>query len=118
MATQTHITITDDIDGSPAVETISFGLDGATYEIDLNEKNAKKLRDALANYTAHARVPGGRSGRTRARSTRATRVTAGSAGASREQLGAIREWARKNGYEVADRGRVRADIIQAFEDAH
>ena len=118
MATQTHVTITDDIDGSAAVETITFGLDGASYEIDLNEKNAKKLRDALANYMAHARVLGGRAGRARASGVRATKVAARSTGASREQLAAIRDWARSNGYEVADRGRVRAEVIQAFEDAH
>ncbi len=66
MATQTHVTLVDDIDGSVAVETIAFGLDGASYEIDLNDKNAKKLRDALANYVANGRQVGARPGRAKA----------------------------------------------------
>lgn len=91
MATQTHVTIVDDIDGSVAVETVAFGLDGATYEIDLNEKNAKKLRDLLANYTANARQVGGRSTRSKTRSAKSTRASG--TGNNKEQLAAIREWA-------------------------
>jgi hypothetical protein len=115
MATQTHVTLIDDIDGSSAVETVAFGLDGADYEIDLNEKNAKKLRDVLANYTANARQVGGR--RNRSRSARVTGKAARS-GSSKEQLSAIRDWARSQGYEVSDRGRLSAAVVQAFEDAH
>ncbi len=114
MATMTTVTMVDDIDGSAATETVSFGLDGASYEIDLNDKNAKKLRDAVANYVANARrVDSGRrrsrSGRGRSRSRTAP---------DREQTAAIREWARNEGYEVSDRGRLSAAIVEAFEEAH
>jgi hypothetical protein len=114
MATQTHVTLIDDIDGSNAAETVAFGLDGADYEIDLNEKNAKKLRDVLAVYTANARQVGGR--RNRSRPGRA--VKPARSGSSKEQLAAIRDWARGQGYEVSDRGRLSAAVVQAFEDAH
>ena len=64
MAQRVNIVLVDDIDGSDATETVAFGLDGTSYEIDLNEKHAAKLRDALASYVGHARKVGGR--RTRA----------------------------------------------------
>ena len=59
MAQKVHIVLEDDLDGSPATETVSFGLDGKTYEIDLNDKNAGKLRDALAQYVGAGRSVGG-----------------------------------------------------------
>ena len=59
MAQRVNIVLVDDIDGSDATETIAFGLDGSSYEIDLNDKNAAKLRDALAGYVGHARKVGG-----------------------------------------------------------
>ena len=63
MATMTTVTLVDDLDGSEASESVSFALDGASYEIDLSEDNAEKLRDALAGYVASARrVDGGRRG--------------------------------------------------------
>lgn len=116
MATQTTITLIDDIDGSEAVETVEFALDGASYEIDLNEKHAKKLRDVLANYVAHARHVDGR----RTSGGRRSRASSGRANArnSREQLQAVRDWARKQGYEVSDRGRIAAAIQEAFDAAH
>ncbi len=111
MAKQTITQLIDDIDGSTAEETITFGIDGANYEIDLNAKNAGKLRDALATYIGHA---------TPIRRTRTTasssRSTAGSspARADREQTQAIREWGRANGYEVSDRGRIPAALLDAY----
>jgi hypothetical protein len=117
MATMTTVTMVDDIDGSAATETIEFGLDGASYEIDLNDKNAKKLRDAVANYIAHARrTDGGRRGSGRGRSSRGR--SRSRTAPDREQTAAIREWARGQGYEVSDRGRLSAAIVQAFEEAH
>jgi hypothetical protein len=116
VATQTTVTLVDDIDGSDAAETVEFALDGASYEIDLTEKNAKKLRDALANYVAHARHVGAGSSARRSSGRRGAR--AAQVRNSREQLQAIREWARKQGYEVSDRGRIAAGIVEAFEDAH
>ena len=106
MAQKVNIVLVDDIDGSDATETVSFGLDGATYEIDLNDKNAAALRDALAGFLGHAR----KVTTSRGRKTRTT-----STGPSAREL---RDWARSNRHEVSDRGRVPAEVRAAFEAAH
>jgi hypothetical protein len=103
------VSMVDDIDGSEGAETVSFALEGVAYEIDLAEGNAQKLRDALATYIAHGRRVGGRR-------TRAGRRSAASV--DREQVARIREWARRNGHEVSDRGRLSAAVIAAYEAAH
>jgi Lsr2 len=105
VARRTHIVLVDDIDGGTAEETVTFGLDGANYEIDLSAGNAAQLRDALAPYVSAARRSGGRGGRKSARG----RGTGGPNAAE------IREWARAQGHEVSDRGRVPADIRQMYE---
>jgi hypothetical protein len=107
MAQKVHITLEDDLDGGEATETVTFGLDGRSYEIDLNDKNAAKLRDALARYVAAARRAGGRSS---ASTKRHTQV-----GPSARE---IRDWARSNGQKVPDRGRIPADVREAFEASH
>jgi hypothetical protein len=104
VAQQVNIVLVDDLDGSEAHETVTFGLDGSAYEIDLSDRNAKKLRDALSLYTASAR----RSGRRQARST---------SGRSSVDTAAIRAWAKSKGYEVSDRGRISADILEAYKKA-
>jgi hypothetical protein len=106
MAQKVHITLEDDLDGGDATETVSFGLDGRTYEIDLNDKNAAALRDALARYIGAARRSGGRSGGGAKRNTQM--------GPSARE---IRDWARSNGHKVPDRGRIPADVREAFEAA-
>lgn len=107
MAQRMQVILEDDIDGGPAQETITFGLDGATYEIDLNEGNAAALRDALAAYVGAARRSGGR------RSTgRRKAISSGSSATSE-----IREWAKANGYDVSERGRVSAAVKEAYEKA-
>lgn len=116
MATVTTTTLVDDIDGSAAAESVAFALDGTSYEIDLNDKNAKKLRDAFASYVANARRVGGGSGR--ARAGRPARASRGRTSPDREQAAAVRDWARSQGYEVSDRGRLSAGILEAFEAAH
>lgn len=108
MAQKVNITLVDDIDGSDATETVTFGLDGATYEIDLNDKNASALRDALATYVGHGRKV---SATRRARSS--ARPTAGGAPASE-----VREWARANGFTVPDRGRIPSEVRSAYDAAH
>src|SRR3954447_24448692 len=100
MAQKVNIILVDDIDGSEATETVSFGLDGTTYEIDLNDQNAATLRDALAGYIGHGRKVGAASRRGRRSPAAAT-----SGPSARE----IRDWARSNGYDVPDRGRVSAE---------
>ena len=109
MAQKVTITLVDDLDGSEGAETVSFGLDGTNYEIDLSEKNASALREALAGYVGHAR----KAGRASTRGGRA-KSTATSGPTARE----LRDWARSNGYEVSDRGRVPEEVRQAFEAAN
>lgn len=111
MAQKVNIVLVDDIDGSEATETVSFGLDGTSYEIDLNDKNASALRDALAGYVGHARKVGAASRRGR-RSSSAS--SAGSGPSPKE----IRDWARSQGMDVPERGRVSADVRAAYEAAH
>jgi len=109
MAQRVNIVLVDDLDGGDAAETVTFGLDGATYEIDLSSKNAAKLRDVVAPYVGHARKVGGR------RSGGGRRAAAAGAGASARE---VREWARANGWDLADRGRVSGEVRQAYEAAH
>jgi hypothetical protein len=106
MAQKVHIVLVDDLDGSDATETVSFGLDGTSYEIDLNDKNATALRDALSGYVGHARKVGSSSRRRKA-------AAPSGPGASE-----IRDWARSNGMKVSDRGRVSAEVRQAYDAAH
>ncbi|MDQ3308283.1 MAG: Lsr2 family protein, partial [Actinomycetota bacterium] len=87
-----------------------FGLDGATYEIDLSNKNVAKLRDSLAPYVGVARRAQNRQTRRQGRS--------GRPGAGGTKASDIREWARANGYQVSERGRVSAEVRSAYEAAH
>jgi nucleoid-associated protein Lsr2 len=111
MAQRHIVTLVDDLDGGAAEETVEFGLDGSRYEIDLSKKNAAALRDALANYVAHARR--GRGGRVSATGRR-TRAARG----DREQTQAIRAWARKNGHKVGEKGRIPAAVLEAYHAQH
>ncbi|GAA2788781.1 histone-like nucleoid-structuring protein Lsr2 [Crossiella cryophila] len=117
MAERVVRTLVDDLDGSEAEETVEFAVDGVSYEIDLSGDNATKLRDALASYVAGARRTGGRR-RTTSAPGRSGAVAGRAAGrvasADREQNQAIREWARKRGMKVSDRGRIPADVLQQF----
>jgi hypothetical protein len=106
MAQRVQVILEDDFDGGQADESISFGLDGAEYEIDLSAPNAAKLRDALAPWVANARKTGGR----RKRGTRQASSGPGTA--------EIRAWAEANGYQVSSRGRVPAEIREAYAKAH
>ncbi len=106
MAQKVNIILVDDLDGSDASESVSFGLDGTTYEIDLNDKNAAQLRDALSGYIGHAR---------KVTSSRKRKGSTTNAGPSAREL---RDWARSNGFEVSDRGRVPAEVREAFDAAH
>lgn len=107
MAQKVTIVLVDDLDGSEATETVSFGLDGTSYEIDLNDDNAAKLREAVAGFVGHARKVG-------AAPRRGRKSSAAADGPSAKE---IRDWARSNGYDVPDRGRVSADVRAAFEAA-
>jgi hypothetical protein len=115
MAQKVFVEMVDDLDGSVGedVATVGFALDGHSYEIDLNSENAEKLRQSLADFVAAAR---------RQRSSRGSRAGKTRAGApadpaSRERAQAIREWAREAGHDVSDRGRIPANIVEAYEAA-
>jgi hypothetical protein len=118
VAQKVLVQLIDDLDGTPAEDgqTITFALDGVTYEIDLKPKNADNLRSALADFVAAARKTGGRAKRSTAAAPGARRPAPDAR--SKEQTKAIREWARSNGHELADRGRIPAHVIEAFEAAH
>ena len=124
MAQKVQVILVDDVDGGEASETVSFSLDGVSYEIDVSEPNAAKLRDALAPWVGHARRVGGRSGGSggaRARSGGSGSGSGGSGrsrGNSKHDLSDVRSWARENGFQVSDRGRVSSEVIAAYEKAH
>lgn len=108
MAQKVQVVLVDDVDGGKADETVSFALDGVTYEIDLSTANAGQLREAFATWVGHARRVGGR--------TRSTgRRTSGSGRTSSAQSSEIREWARANGFTVNERGRIPAEVKAAYD---
>jgi hypothetical protein len=109
MAQKVQVILVDDIDGGPAEETLSFSFEGVSYEIDLSAANAAKLRNDFAPYVGTARRVGGRSSSGRARGRRAS---------GDNRTAQIREWARANGHQVNERGRVAAGIVAAYEAAH
>jgi len=115
MAQKVLVQLVDDLDGTSSTDiaTVTFGLDGVSYEIDLNEGNASNLREHLSEFITSARRTGGRVKRGGA----ATAGGSTGSGRNREQTQAIREWAKKNGHDVSDRGRIPAAVIQAFEAA-
>lgn len=114
MVQKVMVTLIDDVDGTPADETVLFSLDGVSYEIDLTSDNAAKLRDSLASWVGHARRAGGRKASgTRSTPSRRSGGTSGSGDASK-----VREWARANGYTVSDRGRIPAEVTEAYAKAN
>lgn len=110
MAQITEIRLIDDLDGDSADETVEFGIDGRRYEIDLSSGNAGKLRDLLAQYVASAR-------RT-ATAARPRAAAAARPAVDREQNQAIREWARKRGMKVSERGRIPSEVLEAYHREH
>jgi hypothetical protein len=115
MAQKVQVILVDDIDGGTADETVSFSLDGVSYEIDLSTAHADELREALARYVGVARRVGGRS--TAGRGRRAA-AAAGRPSARKSDIAEVREWARQQGHKVNDRGRIPATIMEAYEKAH
>jgi Lsr2 len=109
LSTKVTVSLIDDVDGELADKTVQFGLDGVSYEIDLSEKNANRMREDLLPWVeAGRRIAGSR-----------RRRAAGSGGVSvdREQSAEIRAWARKDGYQVAGRGRIPAEVLEAYRAA-
>lgn len=112
MAQKHVVHLIDDLTGDDATETVAFALDGARYEIDLSADNAARLRDTLGIYIAKARRPSRTPVRPgAATSRRGTR-------ADRQHTAAIRQWARNNGLQIGDKGRIPSSIVAAYEAAH
>jgi hypothetical protein len=107
MAQKHIVRLIDDLTGDDASETVTFALDGARYEIDLSADNAARLRDTLAVYIASARRSARAGVRPDGSPRRGTR-------ADREQTAAIRQWARNNGHQIGDKGRLPSHIVEAY----
>jgi len=105
MAQKVQVVLVDDVDGGDASETVSFALDNVTYEIDLSAENAARLREDLGTWTSKARrvTSAKRSGATRSR---------------RGDSAKVRAWARENGFEVSERGRISSEIREAYAKAN
>jgi hypothetical protein len=108
VARKVSVVTTDDLDGSPDAETVSFGLDGVSYEIDLATANKSRLAAAIAPYIAAGRKV------SRARRGRAPQPAAG----GRVDRAAVRAWAREAGMAVSGRGRISTQIMSQYEAAH
>jgi len=116
MAQKVQVLLVDDLDGGEATETVSFALDGTSYEIDLSQKNADEVRDAFAKYVGSARKAARSGGPSGGRSS-SGRSRGGSTGMDRDQAAAIRSWAKKQGLKVSDRGRIPASIIEQYNQS-
>ncbi|WP_190816111.1 histone-like nucleoid-structuring protein Lsr2 [Saccharopolyspora pogona] len=112
MAEKVTVALVDDIDGTPAETTVEFSLDGVNYTIDLSQDNDTELRDALTPYVSHARRTGGRK-----RATIKPAKAAAPPTTDKERNQAIRAWAREQGFQVSDRGRIPAEIAEAYDNA-
>lgn len=106
MAISKTIVLEDDLEGGPATETLQFSLGGKEYEIDLNTKNASSFRSQLAPFIDHARPAGPGHRRRPVRSA-----------ASRQRSAGIRAWAKQQGIELSDRGRIPASVIERYQAA-
>jgi hypothetical protein len=102
----TLVELTDDIDGGKAEQTVRFAFDGHQYEIDLSKKNANALSKALKPYVNSAR---------KVRSSRSRVGTGRRSGQHQVSLSEVRAWAKSNGYDISDRGRIPAAVMEAFQ---
>jgi Lsr2 len=110
MVTHKRVVLVDDLDGGEADETVSFALDGRSFQIDLSRSNAAALRKSLDEYISHARREGGAVTRGRRSSAPTNRDPA--------QTHDIRSWAQSNGHQISNRGRIPAAVVQAYQEAH
>ncbi|MFC0673874.1 histone-like nucleoid-structuring protein Lsr2 [Brachybacterium hainanense] len=117
MARRTTVELVDDLDGTPATETVMFSLDGVGYEIDLSASNAAAMRAGMASWLSGARRVPARALRERGEEPAPTDPSRRGR-RDPEQLRAIRRWARSHGYEVGDRGRIPQTVEDAYHRAH
>src|SRR4051794_31531762 len=123
-----RVMLIDDLEGSEGAETIRYTVDGVEYEIDLSEKNAQRFRSTLEEFTKASRrveapppvpVSISRAGTTRRRTSSGGDSGGGSgSGSGRSDLTDIRKWAQEHGHQVAERGRIKKEIIDAYDEAH
>ncbi len=113
MAKTTVTHITDDIDGSKDATQVAFSFNGAEYTIDLGIRNVAAMEKALKPYVDAATKVAGRGGSSTSRRKRLT-----GSGGSRKDLAKIREWARAQGLQVAERGRISASVIEQYQAAN
>ena len=106
------VQLVDDLDGTSSqdVSTVLFGLDGVSYEIDLSDSNAERLRDSVAEFVDSARRTGGRI-------KRGVRPAQSGKSNNSGEAGQIREWALDNGFELAGRGRIPSHVVEAYKEA-
>ena len=107
MTTKVLTVLKDDLDGSDAVATIRFAIDGTEYEIDLSERNANRFRNSVDEFVSHARKVGG----SRRRRGAGVQIDKG-------QLAKMREWAKSHGMKVSERGRISQEVQEAYRAAH
>lgn len=107
MAQKITVALHDDLDGGIADETMRFGFGGIDYEIDLSKRNADAFRDQIAPYVEHARKAG------KAKSGRPRRTAS-----SRQRSEAIRAWAKAQGLDVSDRGRMPVGVVDKYNAAY
>ena len=108
MAQKIQVLFTDDIDGGEAEGTVRFAIDGTDYEIDLSAHHDEELRGIFKNYIAHARKVGGTARRSAGRAARKP---------SAIDTAAARAWARENGYDIKERGRVPAEVVAKYRES-
>jgi Lsr2 len=107
MAKTVSVVVTDDLDGSPDAETVAFGFDGHSYEIDLGKKNRAKLEKSLQPFMEAGRKTAAR------KAAKAPRA----AGPGIDRA-AVRAWAAGQGLKVSERGRISAEVMSSYDAAH
>jgi hypothetical protein len=110
-----RIVLSDDLDGSEAVQTLNYTIGGQEYEIDLSEENVQRFHAALEPFVSKSRQVERQAAPTR-RSKGDGRRRSGASG--RDDIPQIRQWAQANGYEVSVRGRIKKEVIEAYDKAH
>ncbi|MFC4858384.1 histone-like nucleoid-structuring protein Lsr2 [Actinophytocola glycyrrhizae] len=118
MAQRTILELVDDLDGGKADETVTFALDGVEFEIDLSADHAAALRNTLAEFVGHARRIGGRKQRSAGAPKTNGNSNSNGNGNGKPDTQAVREWARSQGEQVAERGRVPQALVIRFQEAH
>jgi hypothetical protein len=110
-----RVVLTDDLDGSAATQTLSYMIEGQEYEIDLSEENVQRFHAALEPFVASSRQVARQAAPARRRSGNGRRRSDAN---GRDDIPQIRAWAEANGYEVSARGRIKKDVIDAYDEAH